>query len=189
MTDAPNPRAFTFIGGDNGTWQVASQQTLLGAPITSVARVEMISGGLAEVPSDAAWVLQGVATNDRYTTAAEKAELIKRQMPIGRPAATRSALILMRKTAAWWALAQDERRAIIEEQSHHIAIGLRYLPAVARRLLHCRDMGTDEPFDFIGFLDYAPSDEAAFDDMLGQLRATPEWSFMEREIEIRLIKV
>jgi hypothetical protein len=50
-------------------------------------------------------------------------------------------------------------------------------------------MGTDEPFDFIGFLDYAPSDEAAFDDMLGQLRATPEWSFMEREIEIRLIKV
>lgn len=33
--------------------------------------------------------------------------------------------------AAWWALAQDERRAIFGEQSRHIGIGLKYLPAVA----------------------------------------------------------
>jgi hypothetical protein len=188
VTDAPNSRAFTFVGGDDGDWSVTSQRTLLGAPITAVARVEMIAGIAPETLGNAAWILRGVATNDRYTTTAEKAELVKRQAPIGRAAATRSALILMRKTAAWWALAQDERRAILEEQSHHIAIGLRYLPAVARRLLHCRDMATDEPFDFIGFLDYAPSDEAAFDEMLQQLRATREWTFMEREIEIRLTR-
>jgi hypothetical protein len=32
------------------------------------------------------------------------------------------------KTAAWWDLAQDERRAIFEEQSRHIGIGMEYLP-------------------------------------------------------------
>ena len=35
-------------------------------------------------------------------------------------------LIPIRKNEAWWALAQDERRAIFEERSHHIAIGLEY---------------------------------------------------------------
>jgi len=186
MTDAPNSRAFTFIGGDHGNWAVVSQRTLLGAPIAQVARVDIVPGIAPAIPSNAAWSLRGVATNDRYTTAVEKAELVKRQVPIGRTEATRATLVLMRKTTAWWALAQDERRAILEEQSHHIAIGLRYLPAVARRLLHCRDFGTAEPFDFIGFLDYAPADEAAFDDMLAQLRATREWDFMDREIDIRL---
>jgi hypothetical protein len=55
-------------------------------------------------------------------------------------------------------------------------------------LLHCRDIGTEEPFDFLGFLDYAPSDEEAFEDMLGQLRATREWTFFDRKIDIRLMK-
>jgi hypothetical protein len=83
---------------------------------------------------------------------------------------------------------QDERRQILEEQSHHIGIGLRYLPAIARKLVHCRDMETSQPFDFLGFLDYAPKDEPAFDEMLGQLRATKEWTFIDREIDIRLYK-
>jgi hypothetical protein len=188
MTDALKSRATTFIGGDHGEWSVVSQRTLSGAPVEPVARINMLSGMPTDIAPNAAWTLRGVATNDRYTTSVEKAELIKRQAPIGRPEATRAALILLRKTAAWWGLAQDQRRAILEEQSHHIAIGLRYLPAIARRLLHCRDFGTNEPFDFLGFLDYAPSDEEAFDDMLGQLRATEEWTYFDREIDIRLVK-
>ena len=188
MTEPSNSRAFTFIGGHDGAWSVVSQRTLSGAPVAQVARVDMVSGIAAHIASSAAWTLRGVATNDRYTTAAEKAELVERQAPIGRAGATRAALILLRKTAAWWGLAQDGRRAILEEQSHHIAIGTRYLPAVARRLLHCRDLGVEEPFDFLGFLDFTPSDEGAFDDMLGQLRATREWTFFDREIDIRLIK-
>ena len=188
MSDASNSRAFTFIGGDAGEWSVASQRTLLGEPIASVARIAMVPGNRSELLPGAAWALRGVATNDRYTTSAEKAELVNRQAPIGRAGATRAALILLRKTAAWWMLAQDQRRAILEEQSHHIAIGLRYLPSIARRLLHCRDLGTEEPFDFLGFLDYTPADAEAFDDMLGQLRATKEWTFFDREIDIRLIK-
>jgi hypothetical protein len=188
MTDSPNPRAFSFVGGYSGTWSVSSQRTLSGDPLGAASRVEMTPGALHVKPAGSSWMLRGVATNDRYTSTGEKSELVKRQAPIGRPSATRAALILLRKSAAWWGLAQDERRAILEEQSHHIAIGMRYLPAVARRLLHCRDFGTDEPFDFIGFLDYAPNDAAAFDEMLAQLRATREWTFIEREVDLRLEK-
>jgi hypothetical protein len=190
-TEAPtaaNPRAFTFVGGPEGAMRVVSQATFSGAPIAPVARVGMFPGLLAEVPANAAWALCGVASNDRYTTRSEKAELASRQAPIGRPEATKAALILLRKRAEWWALTQDERRAILEEDSHHIAIGMRYLPAVARRLLHCRDLATEAPFDFIGFLDFASGDEPAFDEMMGELRATKEWSFMDREVDIRLTK-
>ena len=187
-TGASNPRATVFVGGPVGEWQVNSQCTLQGPPIASIPRVAVVRGDRAELPADSSWLLRGIATNDRYTTGAEKAELVKRQARIGRPEATSVALILLRKNVGWWALAQDERRAILEEQSHHIAIGLRYLPTVARRLLHCRDLGTDEPFDFLGFLDYAPADAAAFDDMLGELRSTREWAFMDREIDIRMVK-
>src|SRR2546428_7160638 len=31
-----------------------------------------------------------------------------------------------------------------------------YLPAIARRLYHCRDLG--EPFDFLTWFEYAPAD-------------------------------
>ena len=167
---------------------VRSHSTLSGPPIAPVERVAMTGAIPAALPQGAVWAFTGVTTNDRYTTRAEKTELTGKQAPIGRPEATSATLILLRKKAEWWALSQEERRAILEEDSHHIAIGLRYLPTVARRLLHCRDLGTDAPFDFLGFLDYAPADEAGFDELLGELRRTLEWSFMDREIEIRLAK-
>lgn len=183
-----NPRATSFIGGQTGTMKVVSHTTISGQPVARADRMDMVPGVVRALLPDAVWSFHGVATNDRYTTRAEKAELISRQATIGRPEATSAALILLRKRADWWTLPQDERRAILETDSHHIAIGLRYLPAVARRLLHCRDLDAEAPFDFIGFLDFAPQDGPAFEDMLGQLRATSEWSFMDREIDIRLDK-
>jgi len=51
-------------------------------------------------------------------------------------------------------LAQDERRAIFEERSHHISIVLKYLPAIARGLHHCRDLSEPEPFDFLTLSEY-----------------------------------
>ncbi|MEF3088160.1 hypothetical protein VLL29_21245, partial [Bacillus altitudinis] len=44
-------------------------------------------------------------------------------------------------------LAKDERRAIFEDRSRHIALSMKYLPAVARRLHHARNLGG--PFDFL----------------------------------------
>ena len=100
----------------------------------------------------------------------------------------RAALIPIRKSAAWWALPQDERREVFEAQSRHIAIGLKYLPAVARRLHHCRDLGPDEPFDFLTWFEYAPSDSAAFEELVQTLRASPEWEYVDREVDIRLTR-
>jgi len=105
---------------------------------------------------------------------------------LGRPAATLAALIPIKKSARWWELAQDERRAIFEETSQHTAIGLEYLPAIARRLHHSRDLG--EPFDFLTWFEFAPEHAAAFDKLVARLRATPEWKYVEREVDIRLTR-
>ena len=80
----------------------------------------------------AKWQLRGVISNERYVTRPDKNELVNRQEGLGRPDALYAALIPIRKNAAWWALTQDERRAVFEEQSRHTAIGLKYLPAIAR---------------------------------------------------------
>ena len=93
-------------------------------------------------------------------------------------------MIPIRKSAAWWDLAQDERRAIIEERSHHISDGMRYLPAIARRLYQSRELG--EPFDFLTWFEYAPADAQAFEEITALLRATEEWRYVEREVDIRL---
>lgn len=104
----------------------------------------------------------------------------------GRPEATGAALIPIRTSPAWWDLTQDERRDILEERSHHIDIGLSYLPAIARRLHHSRDL--HEPFDFLTWFEFAPEHSGAFDELVGRLRASEEWSFVDREIDIRLTR-
>ena len=80
-------------------------------------------------------------------------------------------------------LAQDERRAIFEEQSRDIGIGMEYLPAVARRLHHSRELG--EPFDFLTWFEYAPEHADAFEEMVRRLRSTAQWRYGEREVDIR----
>jgi hypothetical protein len=59
-----------------------------------------------------------------------------------------------------------------------------YLPAIARRLLHCRELG--EPFDFLTWFEYAPEHAQAFEDMVARLRDTLEWRYVDREVDIRL---
>ena len=139
------------------------------------ARQEMPSGCCAGSPATSG-----------TSTAREHCELAARQQPLGRARATRAALIPVRKSEAWWDLAQDERRHIFEESSHHIATGLDYLPAVARRLHHGRDLG--EPFDFLTWFEFAPEHSAAFEELVRRLRETEEWTYVEREIDLRLAR-
>ena len=106
--------------------------------------------------------------------------------PLDSAGSTRAALIPIRKSEAWWDLAQDERRRIFEESSHHIATGLEYLPAVAPRLHHGRDLG--EPFDFLTWFEFAPEHAAAFEELVRRLRGTEEWAYVEREIDLRLAR-
>jgi hypothetical protein len=188
MRTIANPRLFTFIGGDSGAWQVIARKTVIGEPLPTVKRLDIVIGEVKELPENALWKLSGVTSNERYTTRAEKDQLAAKQVTIGRPEATHAAMIPIRKSAKWWSMTQDERRAIFEETSHHVKIGMKYLPAIARRLHHCRDLTEPQPFDFITLFDYTPADAAAFEDMVADLRATEEWKYVEREIDIRMVR-
>ncbi|MGH2732987.1 MAG: chlorite dismutase family protein [Actinomycetota bacterium] len=172
-----------FAGGDEGAWRVRGLSAVVGSPLPSVERLAVLEGARA-APSGAAWALVGVAGHERYVGRRAHEELVARSPGLGRPGATCAALIPIRKSEAWWGLSQDERQAIFEDRSRHIATGLKYLPAVARRLHHSRDLG--EPFDFLTWFEFAPADEAAFDELVAVLRATEEWTFVEREVDIRL---
>jgi len=165
-----------------------SVSTVVGDPLADVRRLDIVTGAVPELPEGAKWVLRGLTSNERYVTRSEKDQLVARQPALGRPHATCAALIPIRKTASWWGLAQDERRRIFEESSKHVATGLRYLPAVARRLHHCRDLGENEPFDFLTWFEYGPSDFPAFDELVGELRASEEWRYVDREIDIRVVR-
>jgi hypothetical protein len=183
----PQPLLVTFSAGETGPWRIRRMTAVIGEPLPLAERLSMIEDGASAPVS--AWALRGVTSNTRYTTRAETTALAARQQGLGRTQATSAALIPIRKSEAWWALAQDERRTIIEERSRHVTIGLDYLPAVARRLHHSRDLvidGRTEPFDFLTWFEFAPEHEAAFDEMLARLRATEEWRFVEREVEVRL---
>ena len=177
-------RFHTFVGGDTGQWSIVSIQTVIGQSLEIASCLDIQNANLQERPSGARWLLRGVTSNQRYVTRPEQSSLVASQAGLGRPEATCAALIPITKTPAWWALTQDERRDIFEARSSHIATGLRYLPAIARRLHHGRDLG--EPFDFLTWFEYAPSDATAFDDLVAALRATEEWNYVEREVEIRL---
>lgn len=175
---------YRFLGGERGAWKVTRMSAYRGPDLKTVDSVHVVNGEIEEVPNGTSWVLQGFTSNVRYATGAELTELRARQQGLNRPEATCAALIPIKKSDLWWDLPQDERRRIFEETSHHTAIGLDYLPAIARRLHHCRDIG--EPFDFVTWFEFAPGHEGPFDDLLARLRATPEWNYVEREVEIHL---
>lgn len=175
-----------FYGGREGEWQVVSAQAHRGPALAPVDALSIRQVG-SPAPAAPRWKLRGVTSHLRYATRSEVGQLAAVQADLGRSQAVCGVLIPIRKSAAWWALAQDERREIFEAQSRHTAIGLRYLPAVARRLYHGRDLG--EPFDFLTWFEYAPSDSEAFDRLLAELRAGPEWDFVEAEYELRLQRV
>lgn len=180
-------RLFTFSAVSQGTWVVTDQTTLAGPPLPRASHVQLHAGAQAVEP--ALWSLRGITSNERYVEREERAALVAQQPPLGEPGRRCAALIPIRKTAAWWALSQDQRRHVLEDQSRHIRTGLRYLPAVARRLHHCRDLSENEPFDFITWFEYAPEDSGLFDQLLVELRVSPEWAYVDREVDIRLSRI
>ena len=180
------PLLVAFAGGRSGPWRIERIEGVSGEPLQAAARLSVVEGAAAARAGDAAWVLRGVTSNERYVTRREHDELAARQQPLGRPASTRAALIPIKKSEAWWELAQDERRRIFEESSRHVASSLEYLPAVARRLHHGRDLG--EPFDFLTWFEFAPAHASLFEELVGMLRQTEEWAYVEREVDVRVVK-
>lgn len=183
MQPATNPSLWRFSAGANGPWIIEGTRAVTGPSIEHAERLH-IASHKDPAPPAPAWTLQGVTSNLRYTNAHERDQLARLQAPIGRPEATCAALIPIRKNARWWDMPQDQRRAIFEEQSRHIERSIPYLPRIARRLHHSRDLG--EPFDFLTWFEFAPEHAPAFDELTAALRATREWEFVDREVEIRL---
>jgi hypothetical protein len=175
------PIAVTFVGGDDGPWRVDRIHAAIGPALPMVARLAIVEGHTAQ-PA-ATWALRGVTGHPRYTRRDELAALQAIQPGLWRAEASRASLIPIKKSEAWWDLAQDERRAIFEETSHHIAASMAYLPAIARRLYHSRELG--EPFDFVTWFEYAPEASDAFEELVAALRETEEWRYVEREIDMR----
>jgi len=176
-----------FRGGQSGAWRVTRLAPVKGASLARTPALSSIysaSIALPILPSLTSWRLAGVASHVRYTERTEKNQLIEAQAPLGRPEATCAALIPIKKSAAWWELTQEERRQIFEDRSHHIAGSLKYLPAIARQLYHCRDLG--EPFDFLTWFEFGPAHADAFEELVAMLRATEEWNYVEREVDIRV---
>ena len=155
---------------------------LAPTPALSITHSESIA--LPILPSQTSWRLVGTTSHLRYVERAEKERLAAVQAPLGRPEASRAALIPIRKSAAWWDLTQEERRKIFEDRSHHIASSMRFLPAIARQLYHCRDLG--ESFDFLTWFEYHPAHESLFEELVGMLRQSEEWIYVEREVDIRV---
>jgi hypothetical protein len=175
---------YSFLGGQQGIWRVTDVRSLIGDSLDPVERLHVVDEAMTTLPPNSVWVLQGFASNVRYAIRDEILSLRAVQPDLNRLEALCAVLIPIKKSSQWWEMAQDERRAIFEEQSHHTAVGLEYLPGVARRLLHCRDIA--EPFDFLTWFEFAPEHTQAFDQLLLRMRSSPEWNYVEREVEIRL---
>jgi hypothetical protein len=179
------PLLVTFAAGTSGPWQIDRINVVRGDGLPEAQALAIWEGrDIAPPPSH--WLLRGVTSNTRYTNRLELDALGSVQEGLSRVQATQAALIPIRKTPAWWALAQDERRAIIEEKSRHIGIGLAYLPAIARRLHHSRELG--EPFDFLTWFEYASEHAGDFEALVTRLRETEEWRYVDREVDVRLTR-
>jgi hypothetical protein len=187
----PAPLPVTFSAVAAGPWRIERILPVKGETLPPAFALDMRAGETG-APLQASWSLSGVVSNIRYATRGEMTTLAAKQEGLGRDEARCAALIPIRKSEAWWALAQDERRAIFEERSRHTAIGLETLPQVARRLHHCRDLvtnGAAPPFDFLTWFEFAPEHTALFDAMLDRLRASEEWTYVAREVDIRLSRI
>ena len=177
----------SFVGAETGTYRVLRMDAVVGRPLTPVAALTSHPFHLpAAVAHGAAWVLRGTNSAVRYVERAETETLRLIQPPIGRPECTHAALIPIRKSDAWWNLAQDERREIFELRSNHIASCLKYLPAIARRLHQSRDLG--EPFDFLTWFEYAEQHVDLFEELVQLLRTSEEWKYVDWEVDIRLVR-
>lgn len=124
-----------------------------------------------------------------YTDAATRGELSQISRGSTGPLAV---LIPICKSAAWWALAQEERQAYFTRGRlpGHTALGRPFAARIYRRLYHARYL-PGSSWDFLTYFEFPESERTAFLELLGILRdpdQNPEWGFVERELEIWMRK-
>jgi len=141
-------------------------------------------------------LLAGSSQHLQYANAAQRdhlAAVSAKEFSAG--ATTRAVIIPIRKNAAWWRLAHDERLAFFNPspgKEGHTTIGERYAGRIFRQLLHARYDAAKPPYDFVTYFEFNEADTSAFTALLGELRdetLNPEWRYVEMEQEFWLRKV
>jgi hypothetical protein len=127
-----------------------------------------------------------VTSNLCYTTRDEKERLSAIQPALGRAGAGRAALIPLKKArcGGTW-----RRTNAAGSSKTSRATRLSICVISPRSRAGCIiPVISGKPFDFITWFDYAPEHERDFDALLAELRASEEWTYVEREIDIRLVQ-
>lgn len=156
----PGARVNSYATADGSTWHRIESETLFE------------SG------------LRGVVQHLHYTSLEERADLTARSRAELAPGAT-AVLIPMRKSAEWWALAHDQRAAHFHQR--HTPTGAPYVERIFRKLYHARYLGS--PYDFLTYFEFEPNAADYFRQLLTELRATPEWKYVEDEFEVWMTKL
>src|SRR5262249_19112904 len=180
----PLPLQVAFVAGSSGIWRIERITAVAGESLPPAERLAVIEGPEAQRPLEGVWTLRGTTSNRRYTNREElKALSIKQEMLL-RPQATCAALIPIRKTAAWWDLAQDERRAISRGaiSAHRNWYGI---PAGRSETLASQPR-TWRAIRLPDLVRVRPEHADAFEEMVRRLRSTAEWRYVEREVDIRV---
>lgn len=184
------PTAFRPIPVEAGllhaAYQLEEVVPVAGAPLTGLVAGQ--SWSRLERSGSPLWLdapFIGSTQHLLYTDAATRADLT--QLSRG-PSGPWAVLIPIRKSAAWWALGQDERQAHFKPgaQPGHTALGRSFAARIYRRLYHARYL-PDSPWDFLTYFEFPDAERNTFRELLGMLRdprQNPEWSFVEREQEL-----
>lgn len=164
----------------------------------SVVRIETSSSLPSNKSSGGSSVIEfyGVTQHLHYTSDAQRKELDRHSVTELEPSdQTMGVLIPIRKSEEWWKLSQDQRQSYFQKtDAHegHTAVGLKYVDRIFRKLYHSRYLNAVLSYDFLTYFEFKDVYENDFRTLLSELRDTnhnPEWTFVDREFEIWMIKI
>jgi hypothetical protein len=164
-------------------------------PGSTLVRVE--TAARLTVPAEAnrpTLLLHGVPQHLEYMSKAQRDKLGSRP-EFAASKDTVAVVIPIRKSAAWWALAHDERSLHFQQtegKKGHTAIGAGYVDRIHRKLYHTRYAVETRDHDFITYFEFDRAQTDDFKRLLSALRDTeqnPEWQYVDHEYEIWMTKV
>ena len=194
-----NLQSVQHLEGQKFNYEVREVVQVAGENISSVARgwnlfrLETAAPLPENESQKSEW--RGVVRHLQYTGSELRKELQERlakEYPAS--AGTVAVLIPIRKSAAWWSLAQDERQQHFRRESgsrNHSAIGLEFASKIYRKLYHARYFETLPRYDFLTYFEFNEKDSDDFRALLKDLRnveQNPEWKYVEMETEIWMTK-
>jgi hypothetical protein len=159
-----------FVAGFEGLWLIEGMTAPVGEPLAPAARLSVVEGTSAAV-AEGRGVLRGVVAGQGEDARAD-------QLPLGRAEARCATLLAVRMSPTWWERAEEDRRALSANIEHG--------PAISRRIHRARSR--DEPFDVLTWFEYAPEVQSEANQVMARLRDSEEWTFVEREVDIRVIR-